>query len=190
VSGGLFGSPPTLISCFLHKNILTLANRPWDNREDMCADMRESWNKVVGKDDEVYHLGDISLGSASKTVEILKSLNGKKYLLWGNHDSSLRKKQAIIDEFVWCRNYAELKIQDADVPKGVQRIVLCHYPLHTWNHAHHGSFMLHGHCHSSIDEINKAVKRLDVGVDSHDYRPISYAEVKEIMASRPVGQEY
>jgi calcineurin-like phosphoesterase family protein len=169
---------------FLHKNIIRLANRPWCSREEMYEALIDLWNEAVGKDDEVYHFGDVSMGSAGKTVEILKRLNGKKYLLWGNHDSSLRKKQAFLDEFEWCRNYAELKVQDADAPTGVQRIVLCHYPLYTWNHAHHGSWMLHGHCHGNIDAINESTIRLDVGVDSHDYRPISYDDVKRIMSAR------
>jgi calcineurin-like phosphoesterase family protein len=169
---------------WFHKNILRLAERPWQNVEDMRVTMITYWNSIVKEGDEVYHLGDLSLGSASKTVDILQQLNGRKYLLWGNHDSSLRRKQAVIDEFEWCRNYHELKIQDADAPRGVQRIILCHYPLLTWNSSSHGSWMLHGHCHGNIDELNKSTTRLDVGVDSSDYAPISYDAVKAIMLEK------
>ena len=169
---------------FLHHNILRLANRPWMTCEEMYESMIVRWNAVVKPKDEVYHLGDVSLGSVTKTVEILRRLNGRKRLLWGNHDSSLRKKQVFLDEFEWCRNYYELKIQDSDAPKGVRRIVLCHYPLLTWNSAHHGSWMLHGHCHGKSDHLNETTTRHDVGVDSNNYTPISYATVKTIMAEK------
>lgn len=163
---------------------MKLANRPWTTCEDMYESMITRWNSVVTKKDEVYHLGDVSLGSVSKTVEILQRLNGRKYLLWGNHDPSLRSKQVFLDEFEWTRNYHELKVQDPDAGKGIRRIILCHYPLLTWNGAHHGSFMLHGHCHSSIDHLNKTTTRHDVGVDTNNYTPISYAAVKQIMSEK------
>jgi len=177
---------------WLHKNIIKYANRPWDNCDDMCADMIANWNRVVKKTDDIYHLGDVSLGSTGKTIEILQSLNGRKHLIWGNHDSGLRKKQAFISEFEWCRNYAELKIQDKNAPRGTQLLILCHYPLLTWNKAHHGSIMLHGHTHGCIDDANKSTRRLDVGVDSHNYTPISYKQVMGIMSERSyqlVGDE-
>jgi len=168
---------------YLHANIIKYTGRPWDSRNDMCAALINNWNEVVNKKDEVYHLGDVSLGPMRDTIEILQSLNGRKHLIWGNHDSPLHK-DAFRKEFVSCENYRELKIQDADAPRGKQHIVLCHYPLYSWNKAYHGSWMLHGHMHSLIDETNRTTTRLDVGVDSHNYYPISYDQVKKIMSER------
>lgn len=177
-------SPLTLIRYWLHKNIIKYCSRPWHNCPDMYEAMIVRWNKVVAPEDHVYHLGDVSLGSTTKTVEILQRLNGTKFHIWGNHDSGMRKKTDFLDEFEWSKDYHELKIQDDSAYRGRQLIVLCHYPLYTWNKASRGSWMLHGHCHGNIDEANKVTTRLDVGVDSHHYTPISYEEVKKIMSRK------
>lgn len=142
------------------------------------------WNSKVGPDDEVYHLGDLSLGSASITDQILSRLNGKKYLVWGNHDNGLRSKDRILRHFEWTKDYTVIKVQDDKAERGTQSIVLSHYPMLVWDKGHHGSWMLHGHSHGSLDELNLFTTRLDVGVDSHGYAPISYKEVKAIMATR------
>ena len=72
---------------------------------------------------------------------------------------------------------------DPDTSDGYQRIVLCHFPMLTWNRAHYGAWHLHGHCHGSLDGKFDG-KRLDVGVDCHDFAPISYPEVKALMAKK------
>ena len=46
-------------------------------------------------------------------------------------------------------------------------MVMCHYPMVTWNQKPRGSIMLHGHCHGKLDEYNaKSMDlRFDVGID-------------------------
>lgn len=45
---------------FGHKNILKFDNRPFLNIEQHDKAIIENWNNVVGEDDDVYVLGDIS----------------------------------------------------------------------------------------------------------------------------------
>lgn len=47
------------------------------------------------------------------------------------------------------------------------RVVMCHYPMLTWNHKPHGAVMLHGHSHGKLDEYNDQSMdlRFDVGID-------------------------
>lgn len=47
------------------------------------------------------------------------------------------------------------------------KVVMCHYPMVTWNHKPHGSVMLHGHSHGKLDEYNAQSMdlRFDVGID-------------------------
>ena len=47
----------------------------------------DNWNKVVKKDDIVYHLGDFGFGSKEKITEYRKKLNGRIFLILGNHDN-------------------------------------------------------------------------------------------------------
>ena len=43
-----------------HKNIISYDNRPFDNVEEMNQTLLDNWNSHVGKDDEVFFLGDLS----------------------------------------------------------------------------------------------------------------------------------
>ena len=74
---------------FGHKKILTMGNgRPFETMEDMESKLIENWNKkILSNDDIVYVLGDMFWNYNSKKIkEILSQLNGKKYLILGNHD--------------------------------------------------------------------------------------------------------
>ena len=52
--------------------------------------MIKKWNDKVRKNDEVVILGDFSFGKPEETMEILKRLNGTKYLIKGNHEKYLK----------------------------------------------------------------------------------------------------
>ena len=71
---------------FNHTNILKFCNRPFNSVEQMNETLIDNWNRVVGKDDTVFHLGDFCLGGAAEWTKLLDRLNGKIYLILGNHD--------------------------------------------------------------------------------------------------------
>jgi calcineurin-like phosphoesterase family protein len=80
--------------------------------------------------------------------------------------------------------YKELKLNN-------DTIVMCHYPLLVWNKMHYGSYHLAGHSHGGCNHLNEKVRRLDVGVDNHNYKPISWTYIKnrldQIPLTRPEG---
>ena len=45
-----------------------------------------NWNNTVGQDDIVFHLGDFCLGGSAEWTRMLDRLNGRIYLIMGNHD--------------------------------------------------------------------------------------------------------
>ena len=47
----------------------------------------QNWNKVVGVNDKVYHLGDVGFKSFAKLKETMDRLKGTKILIKGNHDN-------------------------------------------------------------------------------------------------------
>ena len=71
---------------FNHKNIIQLCNRPFPNINAMNEALIKNWNRVVGKGDIVYTLGDFALCNKEKIAYFLERLNGSKYLVKGNHD--------------------------------------------------------------------------------------------------------
>jgi len=166
---------------FGHTNILKYCNRPFKNIKEHDETLIANWNSAVGLQDLVYHLGDFGFGSKRRMIQILKSLNGIIYFIKGNHDKSVKKAE-VSAYFQWMKDYYELPIKDEEM--GVKhKIVLCHYAFEVWNKKHFGSWCLHGHSHGTLPSADYQV-RLDVGVDVHDYTPISYQKVKEIMTKK------
>lgn len=138
--------------------------------------MVDNWNAVVRPGDLVYHLGDFSFGTVEDSVKIAKRLMGQKYLVFGNHDKRLRKERDFLAQWIWSKDFAEIKVGD-------QKIVLCHYAMLTWNQSHRGSWNLHGHSHGSLKDDPGAL-RTDVGVDCWDYTPVHYDVLKDLMSKR------
>jgi len=120
-------------------------------------------NELVKPDDMVYHLGDFSMRGDAFTSGILARLNGEKSFLRGSHDR-------------WMKSRVHTII--LEVKAGKHTIILCHYPLARWPKAHYNSWHLHGHCHGRFKAEGKI---LDVGVDCHDFYPVSLDRVVSIM---------
>ena len=168
---------------FLHKNIIELSDRPFRYVVEMTAQLISNWNAVVKPGDVVYHLGDFALtrNAVEKSLaeHIIKQLHGQKWLIRGNHDSD---RIASFSGWYSVQHMHEIKVDLGG--EHSQRIVMCHYPLRTWNQSHRGAWMLHGHCHGNLTDIGG--KTMDVGVDCHDYRPISLSEVAAYMDKRSI----
>lgn len=133
--------------------------------------MIANWNSRVGTDDVIYILGDVFFCDVREATSIMHALNGRKRLILGNHDKIIRKNSSLQKLFEVI--YPDLWHETIDK----KYVVMCHYPLLSWHRAYHGSFMLHGHCHNTIP-FDPTKRRLDVGVDGHNYFPISWEEVK------------
>lgn len=138
-----------------------------------------NWNDRVQPKDHVYLLGDFTFRNAKGAQEYLDQLNGIVYFIRGNHDTKYDKLVAG-PNLVKLGEYKEFRHNKV-------RYVLCHYPFQSWNGSYHGSFHLHGHCHGYLCVDGSppgftAPNRLDVGVDCHDYSPISLEEVNSLLS--------
>lgn len=168
---------------FSHSKIIEYSNRPFKHKDEMNEALIKNWNSVVSSQDTVYHLGDFAFCRGQELANILNRLQGHIVFLYGNHDRELKKDPGLRDRFTMIRDYLELKIPDQSHPRGTQNIILCHYPMMSWNKMHHGSWMLHGHCHGNLKYPFNA-KILDVGSDPMKYFPVSYEQVKQLMKNK------
>ena len=167
---------------FGHKNILKHADRPFDSIEEHDEYLIDRWNLNVSPKDHVYHLGDFCFWNKKIDAnKIASRLNGKKYLIVGNHDKNLPDKH-----FTILGTYFELNPKSFDKESNVPLLVLCHYPFLSWNKAFHGSYCLYGHVHGRYEIQDNDTLRMDVGVDSNDYAPISWDEIETIMDEKKV----
>jgi calcineurin-like phosphoesterase family protein len=165
---------------FGHKNILKFSDRPFESVEEMDEALIQRWNEKIKPEDEVYHLGDVGLMSSGKLRKILDRLNGKIYLINGNHEKSA---QACHSRFEWIKDYYELVVKDDEFERGKQLIALFHYSIREWNSSHWGTYHLYGHSHGSLPDDPNSLS-FDIGVDCHDFYPLSYEEVKAIMKTK------
>ena len=137
---------------------LNIHKRPFASVAEMDERMIAAWNKAVGEQDEVWHLGDFAR-KLSDVPRLLEVLNGRKHLIRGNNDPP-----AIAQAPGWqsVSDYRELTC-------GERKLVLCHYAFRTWNGQHRGAINLHGHSHGRLKPLPR---QFDVGVDARGYRPV------------------
>lgn len=168
---------------FFHKNILKYTNRGslFRDVDEMNEGIIANWNSKIGFNDETYVLGDISFSGKEKTQNILNRLNGKIFVVRGNHDS--KKRLLSFNRFEWVKSYYELLIPDESVNGGKQMIVLSHFPFLVWNRMQHGTFHLYGHSHGNL-KYDDGNRRMDVGLDTNNCMPYSYDEIKAILSLR------
>lgn len=130
---------------FGHANVLSFDNRLFKDIEEHDRMLINNWNEVVGYEDDVYILGDISFLSSPKTILILRQLNGEKHLIIGNHDGKLLKNRDFRNEFVEICHYKEL-----DIGNG-KSVVLSHYPMPFFKNHYYNWIHLYGHVHNSFE---------------------------------------
>jgi calcineurin-like phosphoesterase family protein len=150
---------------FGHANIIKWApeTRPYADAEDMNEKMVAEWNSKVGPDDLVYIIGDVSFMNTTRTVEILRRLNGTLILVVGNHDARAMKDGEFRARFHMCKDLLSATLPTPEGEK--QRVVMCHYPFHEWDQMQRGSMHLYGHVHGRATGIPG--RCMDVGWDAH-----------------------
>ena len=155
---------------FYHSNIIGFCKRPFKNVEDMNETLIENWNRVVSQDDIVFHLGNFCLGGSHEWTKILNRLNGKIYLILGNHDlKNIRQGYT---------SKLELTTMQMHIEIDKQKIDLNHCPFLCYGGAYGNTWQLFGHVHTSKYNTGKDALRLDmifpmqydVGVDNNDSR--------------------
>lgn len=159
---------------FHHKKVIEFNKRPFASVEEMNETLTLNWNTRVTPEDTVYILGDVTLKGTELAEESLSRLQGKKYLVTGNHDQFVKKDYFNHQLFEDIAPYMELETNK-------QLYVLCHYPIEEWNGYYRDSIHLHGHIHSvpqyNQNQKNQGNRRYDVGVDANHYAPVSIQEI-------------
>jgi calcineurin-like phosphoesterase family protein len=160
-----------------HANIIQYSNRPFANVDEMNEALVENHNKKVKPNDIWIFLGDFCFGDKTKIPYWMNRFNGKKRIIPGNHDRLEWFHEAIKHgaDIEWIRDMWFGKI-------GKTTFHLCHYPIQSWNAAHHGSVHLHGHSHGHTPSPD--LLRFDVGVDCTNYAPLSLEEVETMVKTK------
>ena len=174
---------------FWHENILKFCNRPFSSIEEMNDTIINNWNSVVKENDIVFHLGDFCFCGSDKFKELIEKLNGRIYLILGNHDWKTIKQ--------WHATKFEGVYQQMSIKIDGRKIYLNHFPFlcyaGTYYRLEDAVWQWFGHVHSSDKNKNGLDNQrlsmlfptqYDVGVDNNNYTPVSFEEVKKIIETQ------
>lgn len=123
------------------------------------------WERVVGKKDVVYVLGDIAVNNYRYALDVLATLPGRKHLISGNHDivhpmhtrgHSKAEQDRWYKVFDTIQPFLRKKLNKHE-------LLLSHFPYPEWGDGNHregsrynqfrlpdeGFPLLHGHTHGS-----------------------------------------
>ncbi len=140
---------------FGHAKVIALSGRPFADVSAMNEAMISAWNQVVGTDDEIWHLGDFAYGEGRWLDELWWRLNGVKHLVIGNHDAD----NLGVLTLPWATPPTHL----AEASVNGTKVVMCHYPLRSWQGVGKGAIHLFGHMHGRLSGNSLSC---DVGVDA------------------------
>ena len=151
---------------FGHSNLLRLVAARGDrfkSIEEHDAALEEAWNETVRPQDEVFHLGDLAFMNRRKLGALLKRLNGKKFLLMGNHDK--------LPSAFYAQHF---KVLRQPFPWG-RDVVLTHAPIHSMCLGGHWKKNIHGHIHESRVRRNYCLdnRYINVSVEQIDFKPVN-----------------
>lgn len=154
---------------FNHKNILVYeaANRPFADKKEMDAALIERWNERVGQNDVVLHLGDFAFANATYIGEVVKQLNGRIFLLLGNHDR--------VRKFDWTSLGFEKVFSDPFMLDG--KFIFSHEPL---VHIPDGKVNVFGHVHGSNYFQTETDNAFCACVERWNCTPIEYEFIKNL----------
>lgn len=183
-----------------HKNILKHEpNRPWDDVETMDRELVARYNDVVSDDDNVWILGDLSLGHLSSALEWATKMKGNKFFVPGNHDENWighKKQKASINS---AYTHAGFTVYQGPVPHllgGKRPVWLSHFPeqcdfrrqARTKDLSYEPDRFepyrpksgptIHGHVHSMW---KKKGRDINVGVDVWDFAPVDADTLLELL---------
>lgn len=165
---------------FNHANIIRYCQRPFKGAAEMNETLIANWNLTVGNDDIVFHLGDFCLGGAAEWTQMLDRLNGRIFLILGNHDLK-NIRHGFIGRFEHVAMQMRIEV-------GKKKIYLSHYPFLCFEGGYKTDvWQLFGHVHTRQSNTGSDAGRLqhlyptqfDVGVDNNNFTPLSFDQVRE-----------
>ena len=151
---------------FFHENIGRYCNRP-ENWQELII---KNWNDLISPDKNVLHLGDLALGKKVNFELLTGILNGRLFLIQGNHD---RLSQS------FCEAHGVTLIKDSIQIEMEDRVklIFSHHPIIPLED---GWINLHGHIHNvppPPEGSSLGPNHINMSVEVREYRPWRLGEI-------------
>lgn len=166
---------------FGHAKIIDHAGRPFANVDEMDSEMERRYCAMVGWQDIVCWVGDVSFYDDARTAALLARLPGEKVLVRGNHDGTVARCLRLGFELVADELYlriARFKVIVNHMPPAGGPDA--RYPERRPSKPGPDEFVLHGHTHEKQQRIGR---RIHVGVDAWDFAPAPYVAIADLICS-------
>jgi calcineurin-like phosphoesterase family protein len=148
---------------FGEENIRLYENRPFVDITEMDNVLQKRWNSHVNQQDTIYVLGDF--GANGQEKEILAQLNGRKFLVKGNHDIQTNQ---------YYRDCGFIEVYDYPIIFK-DFWILSHEPLYVNTNMPYANIF--GHVHNSPIFKTYSNQHYCVSVERTQYAPISFDEI-------------
>jgi len=150
-----------------HANVIKFNNRPFNNVWEMNNYIETELTTKVQPNDILFDLGDLFWRTSETKMKAIIEQAGPKewYKILGNHDKhDVYRKSYIGSLFTLLSDILEISVNYCGK---TYNLVLCHYPMISWNGKSRGTFGVFGHTHGNIDWLNKESPdlRVDIGFD-------------------------
>ena len=159
-----------------HKSAIRFDERPFADIDEMEREIIRRWNEKVTSDDDVYILGDVFYRYKGKQADFLRKLRGRLHLITGNHDKGLLKDEEALSCFADVDN---LRM----ITDNGRQVVMCHFPIISWNMKHYGSYHVYGHIHKIIGEEGRFMinqdRAFNAGCMINGYVPCTLEELEQ-----------
>jgi len=170
---------------FGHRLLIEKKYRPFDSVQAMNRALVYNYNRHITNDMTVAWLGDCFFTTMPVACDIMKALNGRKFLIWGGHDKTF----SAMLRMGFCGVTQTMDVRLAGVT-----CTLCHFP-HTGTpkhdteevderfpelrpHRKRGQVLIHGHTHRTQKVKDRTI---NVSVDAWDFRPAMRGEIEQLV---------
>lgn len=151
---------------FGHSALIDYENRPFSCAEEMDEAIIRNWNNIVSDEDRIFVVGDFSAYGREKTAEICRRLNGRKYLIMGNHDTESEQY------------YVSCGFENAvRYPMILDNFwILSHEPMYVNSNMPYANIF--GHVHGNPIYTDFSKQSFCVCCERIDYTPVEFREIK------------
>ena len=147
---------------FDHSNIIRYCRRPFHSTGQMNRELVARWNNVVGENESIYFLGDMTFGRRRHPIDYwLGKLNGDVNFIRGNHDTDIINRATVTPE-------------RSGIQYGDYKFLLMHHPYRPFGY---DGWIIHGDKHNNSLKrypfINQKTKTVNVCAELVNYTPLS-----------------
>lgn len=186
-----------------HQNIIRFCDRPYTDVDHMNVDLVNRAAELLDVGDELWHLGDVALGTLDNTLTHLARIAVNVTLVAGNHDRchpyNGKRGERFVEIYRERCQLSELVLTNTTLTlSDSTEVHVSHFPyadsslggmddrhgdaiadkFASWRVPDDGSWLLCGHVHDSWRQKGRMI---NVGVDAWGGRPVSEDQVIELI---------